>query len=661
MWLLNEFPSARVEKRYGFSPTQPWLDHVRLSSVKLAGGCSGSFVSDRGLVMTNHHCAKGCIEQVSTKEHDYIKHGFYAKTDEAELKCPGMEVLQLTAISDVTARVTEATKGLADAAYSDAERAAFATIEKACSTSDKVRCDVVSLYRGGKYHLYQYQRFQDVRLAFAPEQGIAAFGGDPDNFNFPRYDLDVSFLRLYDDNKPAASPQFFKWSAHGAKDGELTFVSGHPASTSRLLTVAQLEYRRDVRLPELLLWLAEVRGTITEYQKRGPEQKRTSSVFLDRIENGLKALRGRHEALLDPVFFASKIAEERALRASVATHPELASATASAWDQIAGAEDELRRMHLRYELIEHGLFSDARLLNFARTLVRAADEIPKPNEKRLNEFSDSKLPALQHALFSPAPIEDELDALRLSMMFTNLRAKLGPDDPFVKLVLGKDSPEDLARELIKRTKLKDVKARKALFEGGKAAIDASTDPLIVLARAMEPEARALRKAYEEKVESVENKNGELIAKARFALLGTDVYPDATFTLRLSYGHVAGWSEDGKVIHPFTTFGGAFDRATGKDPFALPPSWLAAKGKLDLTTPFNFTTTNDIIGGNSGSPVINKDAEIVGLIFDGNIHSLGGDFGFDAAKNRAVSVHSEAIVESLKEVYGAGRILSELKR
>jgi hypothetical protein len=291
--------------------------------------------------------------------------------------------------------------------------------------------------------------------------------------------------------------------------------------------------------------------------------------------------------------------------------------------------------------------------------VRAADELAKPNDKRLSEYSDSKLPALKHALLSPAPIFDELDTLRLSMTLTNLRAQLGPDDPFVKLVLGKESPDGLARELIRGTKLKDVKARQALLDGGKAAIDASTDPLIVLARAMEPEARALRKAYDEKIESVENKNGELIAKARFALLGANVYPDATFTLRLSFGHVAGWSEGGRAIQPFTTFGGAFDRATGKDPFALPPSWLAAKDKLDRSTPFNFTTTNDIIGGNSGSPVLNKDAEIVGLIFDGNIHSLGGDFGFDAAKNRAVSVHSDAIVRALKQVYGANRILTEL--
>ncbi len=658
MWLLNDFPSEKVQKKYGFAPTQPWLDHVRLSSVRLAGGCSASFVSANGLVMTNHHCAHGCIEQLSSAKKDLIKSGFFAQTEKDELKCPAVEVNQLVEISDVTSRITSATSGLADKAFYEKQKAEIAKIEKECATSDQVRCDVVSLYRGGKYHLYKYRRHQDVRLVFAPELDIAFFGGDPDNFMFPRWALDVAFLRVYQDGKPLKTDHHLAWSAKGPAEGELVFVSGHPGSTNRLLTVAQLEYERDVKLPRALMYLAELRGYLTQFQTKSAEHKRIATKNLFYVENSLKALKGRHAALLDKGFFAQKVEAEKALRAKVDADPKLKAQYGQAWDGIAQAIDRLKTFRKRFSVIEGGFRSE--LFGHARTLVRAADELPKPNEQRLPELSDSKLPALKHRLFSTAPIYDELEIAMLTFELTKAREELTPDDPFIKKVLGQKSPEEVARELVKGSKLKDVKVRKALFEGGEKAVAASNDPMIALARAIDPEARELRKRFEEEVEGPTKKNAELVAQAMFKVYGTSTYPDATFTLRLSYGAVKGWTEDGKDVKPFTTIAGAFDRHTGREPFALPKSWLAAQRKLDGQVPLNLVADTDIIGGNSGSPMINQKGEIVGLVFDGNIHSLGGDYGFDAKLNRTVAVHSAALIETLEKVYGARRILDELR-
>src|SRR5579871_2075161 len=645
MWTFNNFPKERVKQRYGFAPDDAWLDHVRLSSVRLAFGCSGSFVSSQGLVMTNHHCAHSCIEQLSTAKQDFVKTGFYAKTPNDEVKCPEIEVNMLTDISDVTERINKATKGLTDQKYNEAEKAEMSRIEKECAGSDpqNTRCDVVSLYHGGIYNLYKYRRYQDVRLVFAPEFAIAFFGGDPDNFNFPRYDLDVSFLRVYDKGQPAKVDNYLRWSAAGAKDGELTFVSGHPGGTSRALTVAQLEYQRDTVLPERLIRLAEIRGTLTEFQRRSEEAKRISNGDLFGVENAFKALKGRMEALQDKTFFTSKVAEENALRAKVNDNPDWKKAYAGAWDAIAKAQADEKKIRKPLGLIERGGGFQADLFGMAKHLVRAADERPKPLGKRFREYNDSALPQLTLRLFSAKPIYDDLEILTLTWSLTKLREELGADDPFVKKVLGKQSPEELATYLIKNTKLKDVAYRKQLWDGGKKAIDASKDPLIELARKIDPDARAVRKKFEDEIEGVYKKNGELIAKARFAAIGTNTYPDATFTLRLSYGSVKGYEENGRFIKPITTFAGGFERATGRPPFDLPESWIQAKPRLDLSTPFDMCTTNDIIGGNSGSPVVNKDSEVVGLIFDGNIQSLGGDYGFDEAVNRAVAVESEALI------------------
>ncbi len=661
MWTYNNFPSDKVKAKYGWSPTQEWLDHVRLSSVRIAGGCSASIVSPEGLVMTNHHCARSCIAQLSTPQKDFIKAGFFAKEGKDEVKCPEIEMNQLVDITDVTKVVQDATKGVEDSKFNDVQRAKLAELEKACATSDELRCEVISLYHGGNFDLYKYRRFQDVRLVFAPEFDIAFFGGDPDNFMFPRYDLDVSFVRIYGtDGKPAKTEQYLKWSKENAKEGDLTFVSGNPGGTERLLTVSQLEATRDVMLPVSLVRLAEWRGMLNEYANRGVEQRRHSSTMLFGVENSLKALRGRHAALADRKFFGSKITAETAFKTKIGADANLKKTYAGVWDAIQVTTDKSRDYRKNYSALEGGVRSD--LFSVARTLVRAAEELPKPNGDRLKEYADARLPQLKQKLFSKAPIYDEFEIATVAFSLTKMREDLGADHPVIKQVFGQRSPEEIAKETVKGSKLKDLKLRTELFADGKGKdkIDASKDPMILLAKALDPAARLERKKWEDEVEGPSKKQGEQLAKAYFGVFGKSTYPDATFTLRLSYGAVKGWTEGGVEVKPLTTLAGAYERATGRWPFALPKSWLDAKSKVALETPFNLATTNDIIGGNSGSPMVNKEGEVVGLVFDGNIQSLGGEYGFDEAVNRTVAVHSAALIESLEKVYNAKRLIAELK-
>lgn len=665
MWTFNRFPSDTVEKLYGFKPTEAWLEKVRLSSARLAQGCSASFVSPDGLVMTNHHCVHACVEELSTPRKNFIADGFWAKNQADELKCPNLEVNQLVAITDVTARVMKAAEGLDDAKGNEAKKAAMTAIEKECQTSDALRCEVVTLYNGGVYDLYQYKRHQDVRLVWAPELGIAFFGGDPDNFMFPRFTLDSSFVRVYEGGeagkggKPVKTEHFFKWSDAGTKDGELTFVAGNPGSTSRLDTVAETKSHRDHGLVSRLMYLSELRGALVEYARRGKEQARHSMSLLFGVENGLKAYRGEAEALFAPGFLDGLQKAEDDLKNKVVADKALSS-THGAWDTIAAAVKKALPMSKRYGLLEGATGFRSDLFTFARMLVRAAEERAKPNETRLREFTDGRLPALAQRLLSTAPIYPELETFRLGFGLSKLRELLGPDDDIVKAVLGKESPEQVAKRLVKGSKLMDPKVRKQLYEGGADAIAKSKDPMILLAKAVDNESRALRKTMEDEIEAPIRKSHELIAAARFKIQGTNTYPDATFSPRLSFGAVKGWVEGTKTIAPYTTFGQTFERHTGAEPFALPKRWLAAKDQVDLATPMNFATTNDIIGGNSGSPVFNKDAQIVGLIFDGNIHSLGGDYGFDASVNRAVAVDSRGILHALEKVYKVDRLVNELR-
>ncbi len=609
MWTVNGFPADRVEKAYGFKPDQAWLDHVRLSSLRLARGCSASFVSPYGLVQTNHHCARACIEQLSTATRDLIATGFYANEARDELKCPDVEANQLIAITDVTDRINRATASKDGQALTEAKKAIEATIARECSGNDaNIRCDVVELYRGGVYNLYKYRRYQDVRLVFAPEMAIAFFGGDPDNFEFPRYDLDVSYLRVYLDGAPLdTNSTYLRYAKTDAQAGDLTFTSGHPGSTNRLDTVADLEFRRDVTLPRDLFYQSEMRGMLTEFSTKGTEQARIAKGLLFGVENALKARKGQ------------------------------------------------------YAFTEDGQGFRSRLFNAAKTLVRHAAEAKKPDEARLKEFTSANFPILRQSITSTAPIYPELERLTLTFSLTKLREALGPDDVIVKKVLGRKSPAELASELVDGSSLANVELRRRLLDAEEAVIEASTDPMIVFVRSIDPDLRAVRKQYEDDVQAPLAKYSGQIANAMFKIYGTSNYPDATFTLRISYGTVKGYRENGRDVEPITTLAGAFERATGADPFKLPDSWIAARPTLDLARPFNFVTTNDIIGGNSGSPVINKAGEVVGLIFDGNIQSLGGAFGYDPAANRAVAVALGALRETLSKVYHADRIVDELKK
>ncbi len=659
MWTFNNFPSELVAQRYGFTPTQAWLDHLRLSSVRLAGGCSASFVSPAGLVMTNHHCIRTCVEQLSSPRQDYLARGFYARTQDQELRCPNIEANQLLEITDVTARLNAATRGASGPEFNRALKAEMSRIEAECATGPDVRCDVVTLYHGGRYDLYRYRRYQDVRLVFAPEFQIAAFGGYPDNFNFPRFALDCAFLRVYDGGKPIQAQHSLRWSTRGLQEGDLSFVSGHPGGTDRKLTVAQLAHKRDVELPTLMLMRAELRGVLLEFMKRGPEQQRVTKSLLRTVENSLKSMWGGHEALGDPAFFASKAATEQALRKRIDADPELRKRFGGAWEAIEAAMARSRRLWTKQMLMEGGDGFRSDLFGHARTLVRVAAELQKPNEERLREYTGGQLPAIQQRLFRPAPISPELEVVTFTWFLMKLREALGPDDPLVRQILGSKSPDEVARALVRGTRLGDAALRKRLYEGGTQALDASTDPMIRFALLVDPEARATRKRFEDEVEAPIKEHGERVAKAHFAVEGMRTYPDATFTLRLSYGQMKGWVEEDKRMGPLTTFGGAYGRHTGRYPFELPASWLAAKGRVNVDTALVMTTTHDIIGGNSGSPVVDRDSEVVGLIFDGNLPSLGGNYGYDPEKNRALAVTAAGITEALKNIYGATRILEEL--
>ncbi len=659
MWTFDNFPADKMRAKYGWAPDAAWLTHARLSSIRLAQGCSASIVSADGLVMTNHHCARGCLSELADAQHDYIANGFYAATEADEKKCPALEANQLTDISDVTAQVNAATVGKSGQAFHEAERAAIAKIESACGTAADVRCQVVTLYHGGVYDLYKYKRYQDIRVVFAPEETVAFFGGDPDNFTFPRFDLDTAFVRIYDHGKPLHADNFLKFANRGVKDGDIAFTSGNPGRTDREDTLAQLEFQRDYGQPFILNFLAEARGLLNEYATKGAEQARTSNRVRFSIENALKAYKGRQTALVQGSLVADKARSEAAFRKQVAATPKLAAADGGAWDAIAKAVVHDRDVYVRQALLEGFPQFLSPLLSHAIALNRYAAEVVKPDGTRLEEFSNANFPALKQQIDSPAPIYPELEKTLISWWLTKVREDLGTSDPDVRTLLGQQSPDEIAASLVDGTRLADAKFRAQLLDGGARAIDAYHDPLIDFARKMDPSARASRSDFENNVKAVTTKNAALIAKARFALQGRSSYPDATFTLRLSYGTVAGYRENGHQVAPVTNFAGAYAHATGRDPFKLPASWMHAQSAVNGSTNLDFVSTNDIIGGNSGSPVIGKNGDAIGLIFDGNIQSLGGDFGYDGSQNRAVAVDVTAITEALRNIYHADRLAKEL--
>ncbi len=660
MWTFDNFPSATVKAKYGFGPDQAWLDRVRQSAVRLTSGCSASTVSPNGLVLTNWHCVSECVQALSTKQDDYAANGFLAAKAEDERTCPGVQAEILMSITDVTPRVKAAIAGKPAAEVAKARQAEIAKIEEeGCKTDKKLQCEVVSLYRGGQYKLYTYRKYEDVRLAFAPETATGFFGGDPDNFNFPRFCLDSALLRLYEDGKPVATPAYLPWTNEVPKEGDVVFVAGNPGSTQRLFTKAQLEFERDWLLPTRQLVRSELRGRLLNYAAQGPEQKRTSADMIFSIENSFKAQYGQMRALLDPEFFAARVNEENSLRARLKKNAALAKEIGDPWADMEKVVAAQRELFMSHDWLQARAGSISQLYGQARALVRAAEERAKPNADRLPGFTESDLPQLERQMKEQVPVYPDIERIGLELWLSKTREFLTVDDPRVQRLLGKESPEALAAAAIKGTKLGDANARMALWNGGKAALDASNDPLIVLARRAEADSRAVLNAWRERVEGPAALAAERLARARFALDGDKVYPDATFTLRLSYGAVAGWTYQGQTVTPYTTMGGLYARATGAEPFALAPKWLAAEGSVDKSAVFNLSTTNDIIGGNSGSPLIDAKGRVVGAVFDGNIHSLGGGYGFDARLNRTVSVSTAAIGEALKKVYKADRLAAEL--
>jgi hypothetical protein len=665
MWTFNNVPRSEIKRRYGFDITDAWLKRVQLASVRFNNGGSGSFVSPDGLVLTNHHVASDTLAKLSTAEKDLSKDGFYARTREQELKAPDLELNVLASIEDVTDRVGSAVKAGASAAEAGAaRRAQIAEIEKESLSATGLRSDVVTLYQGGQYNLYRYKKYTDVRLVFAPESDIAFFGGDPDNFNFPRYNLDMAIFRIYEDGKPVKTENYFKWSKAGAKEGDLVFVSGHPGSTARLNTVAHLEYLRDTGLPYTLKYLNRLRDTLNRYGAQGEEHARRAKEQLLGIENALKAYTGQYQGLKDKSLIDRKQKAEQALRQSVAADAKKQKEFGDAWDAIAKGRKELPTYFRELSLLENGAGFNSDLFVYARTLVRLAAENAKPNAERLPEYTDARRASLELGLYTPAPVYDDFEKFKLADSFAFMRDELGADHPVVKTVLAGKTPEARASELVGGTKLKDVAYRKRLAEGGEKALRESKDPMIELAMAIDEQSRAVRKRYEADVQSNERAGYAKIARALFDVEGTKLYPDATFTLRLSYGAVKGYQENGKQVAPFTTFAGLYERAAKfnhKQPYELPERWVQKKSALDLNTPFNLVSTNDIVGGNSGSPLFNKNGELVGLIFDGNIQSLVGNFVYDETQNRAVSVDVRAMIESLRKVYGAGELANELTR
>lgn len=660
MWTFDNPPLKQLKERYGFTPDQAWLDHVRLSSVRFNDGGSGSFVSPNGLVLTNHHVAAGQLQKMSTRQKDYVKDGFYAVTPAEELKSPDLEVNVLMSMEDVTAQVRAVVKpGMSDQEAFAARRAEIARIEKDSLDKTGLRSDVVNLYQGGEYWLYRYKKYTDVRLVFAPEKQAAFFGGDPDNFTYPRYDVDMALFRIYENGKPIESKDYLRWNSKGAGDGELVFVSGNPGSTDRLQTYAQLELDRDVLYPLRIGVLKQRLEILRRYSSGGAEQTREAETTIFFLENSVKALSGEYQGLLDRKLMDKKLAEEKEFRARLAANPAWQARFGDAWDVIAAVQKKIASHAREQNLRSIG----SPLAGRAIQIVLYVAEVRKPDGQRLPGYHDAQLDSLRYRLLSRAPVYPRMEEALMAGMLDYSLKELGPGDPYLQAALGGKTPAEVSKEVIGGTRLADPVFLKSLLDGGEAAVAASTDPLIVLARRLDPFVRENVKWQQDQVQSVEAPALEKIAQSRFAVFGKSVYPDATFTLRLSFGPVKGYPMNGTLAPPKTTLYGLFDRAIGfdmKPPFDLPQRFLDRRHDLDLSTPMNFVSTCDIIGGNSGSPVINRKAELVGLIFDGNIESLIGRFVYNDETGRAVAVHTGVMIEALRKLYNAGALADELE-
>ena len=661
MWTIDNFPSDRIADEYKVEINDQWLRSAQLATTRLENGCTGSFASPDGLILTNNHCTWGCIRNLSSEGRNLSDDGFMAMSRGEELQCPGQQVSVLVDLDDVTAKIASATADLDDADASEARKAKLTDLESSCeeAANGELNCEAVSLYNGGQYFIYKYKRYDDVRLVFAPELDIAAFGGDPDNFNFPRWCLDMSFLRAYEDGKPAVTPNYFQWREAGPQSGDPVFITGHPGSTDRSLTMSQLRMLRDDVYPLWLLRYSELRGRMLSWADTSPEAARIVQQRILSFENGIKVRRNLLKALHNDEMMAQKAAQEKDLRSAVAANPEWQAAYGDAWDLIDGAIEAHRNMYEEHLFIEDGAGIQGDLFNYARIIVRGTAERELPNNERMREYTDAALPQVEQRLMAQRPIDEGYEKLRLTFSLDKMREWLGPDSKYVHLVLGNESPNALAASLVDGSRLDDPAYREELWTGGVQAVAASDDPMIRLALAIDEPARALLKRYEDEVEAPRIRGEEMIADARFKVYGTDTYPDATFTLRVTFGAVEGWKEKGEMVEPFTRTSRLFERATGQRPFMVPDSWAQAREDLDPDTAFNFVATTDITGGNSGSPIVAADGALVGLAFDGNIHSIAGDYWFDRDINRTVGVNTAIILEALKVVYGADHLVEEL--
>jgi hypothetical protein len=669
MWLLNDPPREHLKAKYKFDLTDAWLKNAQLASVRINSGGSGGFVSPQGLLVTNHHVAADSVQKLSKPGYDLYNDGFHAATRDKELKCPDLEVNVLQEIVDVTKEVNAAVKpGTTPAEAFAARRAVTSQIEKDSLDKTGLRSDVVTLYNGGAYHLYRYKKYTDVRLVFSPEKAIASFGGDVDNFEFPRMNLDVAFFRVYENGEPAKTPNYLKWSDAGPKENDLVFVTGHPGTTQRLETLARLKHRRDYTLPYTLYRLRTLEAALSQYGEQHPEKKRQAATDLHSVANARKAFGGQLQGLLDPKVMQQKFEEQydaklqeqwsKAFELPQGLNPP----PQSPWAQIEAIQKGYREFEKPYSLLETGHAFYSPLFSIARHAVRMGDELPKKSPERLREYRDSNLDSLKFSLFSPAPIYPDLERAKLTASLTFLAENLGGEHELVKLVLAGKNPAARADELVAGTKLFDPAERKKLVEGGKNAIDASKDPMILLAKAVDAEARKLRSRYENEVEEPERQAYATLAEFRFKAFGKGIAPDATFTLRLAFGTVKGYEVGGETLPFHTTFGQAFEKSAalgGKEPFDLPKRWLEGKEKLDLATPFNFASTADTIGGNSGSPVLNREGELVGVNFDRNRHGLVRNFVYTDVQARHIAVHSKSVLEALRKLYPAESLVKEL--
>jgi len=663
MWTFDVPPLEYWARRYNFRPSQEWLDHARLSAARLPG-CTASFVSADGLVMTNHHCARGCVDAVTRQGEDFLTNGFYAKTRAEERACPGNYVDQLLDISNVTPQVANAIPdGTPAQRAADLRNEAIRGLERTCrGTESDINCQVVAMYAGGQYKLYRFRRYTDVRLVMAVEASTAFFGGDPDNFTYPRYDVDMSFLRVYVNGQPAHMDHFYRWSANGSRDGDLVFVVGNPGSTGRLNTMAQLEYLRDTQYPASMDQLARQIVVYHQLSDLTPERAAANRNTIFGLENSQKAITGYQSGLLDRQLMDRKRQWESDFRARVNANPDLRTRYGAAWDNVARVRREMAGLDVRRRYYAFGAFGSS-LLNSAGTIARYATEMAKPDSARLMPFRDVMRPRVEQRLYGTTPIDTAQEIRLLAAYFTGMARELPATDPVRRQALGTRTPEDAARAMVQASTILTGEQRRTLVQGGAAAAAAATDPFVALARVIDPLERPIATRWTQLLNE-ETSNNEFVARALLAVFGNTVAPDATFSLRISDGEVRGYPYNGTLAQPYTTLYGLFDRSVGmggREPFALTPKWLAARERLDLSTPLNAASTNDIIGGNSGSPVINRDGEVVGLIFDGNIESLPLRFLFSERVGRSVWVDSRAIIESLRRVYGAEALANEMTR